>query len=284
MSWIISLLLFVTLAQAENSKVIPVFLDAVEVYQNPSFDPLFLKPEIRSVIQVLKNKNISPELLGPYLMAKKEHILPADDKYDHWIKSAHLKKQTSEPLEVSLHANKIDVVISTQFSDDVYAYFFITDGVIPTGKVTSIYKGVASGEGFFFNPVDRAIFPLIGIPAKAPSNHLIVDYGIIESDGDDIKKMQQLSSIIIDIAIAVYSGQSPNGQVIMNLRKEIKALADLLISFNSDDRLVTDSFGYTTEEISKLLSERSFVDFKKSHKHETDFTIWQYDIHFRLLR
>jgi hypothetical protein len=284
MSWIFTLLLFFSLAHAETSKVIPVFLNAVEVYQNPNLNPLFLKPEIRSVVEVLKNKNISPELLEPFLLAKKDHLLPADDKYDQWIKTAHLKKQMTEPMEVSLHANKIDVVISTQYSDDVYAYFFITDGVIPTGKVTSIYKGVASGEGFFFNPVDRSIFPLIGIPAKAPSNHLIVDYGIVESDGDDIKKLQQLSSIIIDIAIAVYAGQSPNGQVLMNLRKEIKALADLLISFNSDDRLVTNSFGYTTEEISKLLSERSFVDFKKIHKHETDFTIWQYDIHFRLLR
>jgi hypothetical protein len=161
----------------------------------------------------------------------------------------------------------------------------VTDGVIPTGKVTSIYKGLDEGETFFFNEVDRAIYPLLGVPAKSPDNHLIIDYGIIESDGDDIKDLQKLSSIIIDIAITVYSQIDPeNAQILVNLRKEVKALADLLLSMNDDDRIANGSFGYTNAELTEILRDRTYVEFKKTHKKESQFDDWEYHLRFRLIR
>ena len=154
--------------------------------------------------------------------------------------------------------------------------------MIPVGRVTSIYKGLSTGQSFFFNHEDRVLFPQ-GIPAKRPDAHLIVDFGLIESDGDDIKEMQKLTSIIIDIAIAVYSTHNPQaGQVIANLRKEVKALADLLLGLNNDDRLVADSFAFTTAEITELLSERSYLELTKNYKDEKGK--WEYEISFRMLR
>jgi hypothetical protein len=288
MKWIFLTLFSLTplFSVAENSKVIPAFLEASEIYQSEAGDSLTLRPEIRAIVDVFKNHQIGPELLENFYPEKNDWPLPEDDKYDLWIKKSQEKLSFSEETPpIAFQAVKLDVIKASQMTDDIYAYFFVTDGVMPTGKVTSIYKGVSSGESFFFNPLDRAIFPLIGVPSKSPNHHLIIDYGIIESDGDDITKLQKLSSIIIDIAIAVYSSQSPsNGAMIANLRKEIKALADLVIAQNYDDRLVTHSIGFSTQDLNKMIEGKTFHEFKQNHKYDSSFFGWEYDLHFRILK
>jgi len=285
MKWLLSLFLLTTLAHAETSILIPAFLEAIEIYGSETQHHLYLRAEVRTILTVLREKNIPLERLEHVRFSKGHWHLRADDKFDTWIKNPLHQSSDLNVPKISFHATKIDVIKSSQYmGDDVYAYFFVTDGVIPTGKVTDIYKNISSRQGFFFNATDRAIFPPIGIPAKTPQNHLIVDYGIIESDGDDIKALQQLSSIIIDMAIAVYTTQNtPTGQVLVSLRKEIKALADLLLTQNSDDRLITGSIGYTSQEITELLSKKSYVDVAKSHQNEGAFG-WDYKIQFRMLR
>ncbi len=277
-------------AWAQNSLVLPAFRDAVKTYvENPSLAKSYVvKPGTNALIRIFQKKKITPAMLEPYLQvleSKKNFPLSKDDRYDVWIKN---RKSDNIPVpELTLHAFGFDVVEESDdfFNDDIYCYFFVTDGVIPTGKITSIYKGVDEGETFFFNEVDRAIYPLLGVPAKSPDNHLIIDYGIIESDGDDIKDLQKLSSIIIDIAIAVYAQVDPqNAQVLANLRKEVKALADLLLSMNNDDRLATGSFGYTNAELSEILRDQTYVEFKKNHKKESQFDDWEYHLRFRLIR
>jgi hypothetical protein len=276
---------------AQNSLVLPAFRDAVKSYvENPYIaDTYILKPRTNAIIRIFRKKKISPEILEPYLEIlenKKNFPLPKDDRYDSWIKNRKAENNTEVP-ELALHAFGFDVIEESDdfFNDDIYCYFFVTDGVIPTGKVTSIYKGLDEGETFFFNEVDRAIYPLLGVPAKSPDNHLIIDYGIIESDGDDIKDLQKLSSIIIDIAITVYSQIDPeNAQILVNLRKEVKALADLLLSMNDDDRIANGSFGYTNAELTEILRDRTYVEFKKTHKKESQFDDWEYHLRFRLIR
>ncbi len=278
-------------AWSQNSLVLPAFRDAVKSYvENPDVAKTYvLKPRANAIIRIFVKKKITPEMLEPYLAAlesKKNFPLPKDDRYDSWIKNRKTETSPDVP-ELTLHAFGFDVVEESDdfFNDDIYCYFFVTDGVIPTGKVTSIYKGLDEGETFFFNEVDRAIYPLLGVPAKSPDNHLIIDYGIIESDGDDIKDLQKLSSIIIDIAITVYSQIDPeNGQILVNLRKEVKALADLLLSMNNDDRIANGSFGYTTAELSEILRDQTYVEFKKSHKKESQLDDWEYHLRFRLIR
>lgn len=283
-------LLLVGPAWSQNSLVLPAFRDAVKSYvADPAFaESYVLKPKTRAIIRIFEKKKITPEMLEPYLAvleSKRNFPLPRDDRYDGWIKNR--KAETHNVPELTLHAFGFDVIEESDdfFNDDIYCYFFVTDGVIPTGKVTAIYKGLDEGETFFFNEVDRAIYPLVGIPAKSPENHLIIDYGIIESDGDDIKDLQKLSSIIIDIATTVYSQIDPeNGQILVNLRKEVKALADLLLSFNNDDRLANGSFGYTTAELSEILRSQTYVEFKKVHKKDSHFDDWEYHLRFRLIR
>ena len=287
MKWILTGLLFLNTAFAENSRIIPVFLEASELYIQGYSKTFIIRPDIKAAINVLEESKIDPVLLEKHTLTKsKAWPLREDDLYDRWVKSSRKIHNTEIP-EVAVHAVRIKVVDETDdwFKDDVYAYFFITDGVIPTGKVTSIYKGIGQGQSFFFNEVDRAIFPLIGIPSKKPENHLIIDYGIIESDGDDIKELQKLSSVIIDIAIAVYTAYNPqNAQILINLRKEVKALAEMLIGLNKDDRLATGTIAYTGEKLQEMLKERSYVEVTKKHVSKAEMDTWDYRLTFRILR
>jgi hypothetical protein len=285
MKWIVLGLLFANSLFADTSKIIPTFLEASRLYVNGEAG-LYAAPSIRAALAVLEKNKIDPAILEKRIYGKSsDWPLRADDKYDSWVKNPD--KIITEVPELAVHAFrfKANRISDTWFRDDVYVYFFMTDGVIPTGKVTSIYKGLSSGQSFFFNEVDRAIFPLVGVPAKRPENHLIIDYGIIESDGDDIKEMQKLSSIIIDIAIAVYSTYDPqNAQILVNLRKEIKALADLLLSLNNDDRMAEGSIAWKAKELEELLRDETFVEITKRHHSKAEFNKFDYELSFRLLR
>jgi 5-enolpyruvylshikimate-3-phosphate synthase len=130
----------------------------------------------------------------------------------------------------------------------------------------------------------------IGMAAMTSSEVTIknVSYenlGIIESDGDDIKQMQRLSSIIIDLAITIYSTQNPEAGAVLNqMRREIKALADMLLELNHDDRLFTGSFAYRNAEIAELLKDTTYIEFSKNHKNPTSLGGFDYTLNFRLLR
>ena len=283
MKWILLGLVLASSAFAENSKIIPVFMEAAHHYVEGQ--SLYVRPDVRAALKVLEESKIDPELLAPFAeMKSREFPLRSDDKYDQWMSNS--SADLTEVPEMAVQAARLTVIDQSDWlGDDMYAYFFITDGVIPTGKVTSIYKGTISGQSFFFNEIDRAIFPLIGVPAKRPENHLIIDFGLIESDGDDIKNMQKLSSIIIDLAIAVYTSYDPqNAQVIINLRKEIKALAEMLISLNHDDRLVTGTLAWKTSELEEILKNETFVTIPQKFKGTTPVGTYEYKIDFRLLK
>jgi hypothetical protein len=288
MKWILLFLLTTHSIWAAPSKVVPFFLEASQMYVQGTTlnDSFYVSPEVRAVLEVLEKSRIEPKIFEKYTSQKSSFWpLREDDEFDRWSQAdVHFIKNIPE---IAVHALKVDINETSDdfFKDDIYAYFFVTDGVIPTGKVTSIYKGISSKQSFFFSDVDRAIFPLIGVQAKKPENHLIIDYGIIESDGDDIKEMQKLSNVIIDIAIAVYSSYDPQrSKVIINLRKEIKALTEMLINLNHDDRMATGTIGYKVSELAEMLKDKSYVEIKKSHQGDDQFNKWAYDLSFRFLR
>lgn len=289
MKWIVIGLVFANSLWAGNSKIIPVFFEAAELYLEGRYSAelhQFIRPDVRAALDVLEKSRVDQNTLRKYISHKKQNWkLREDDRFDKWV-SAPERNSTDVP-EMAVQAFKFKVVEESDdwLNDDIYVYFFITDGVIPTGKVTSIYKGLDQGQSFFFNEVDRAIFPLTGVPAKKPENHLIIDYGIIESDGDDIKQLQKLSSIIIDLAIAVYSTYDPQtAQILINLRKEIKALADMLLSMNDDDRLATGTLGYKVAQLEEMLKDETYVEVSRKHSGGSDFNPWEYKVYFRFLR
>lgn len=289
MKWLVLGVLLLNSAWAENSKIIPTFIEASRLYlesNQTSEESLYLRPDIRAALEVLEDHQVDPALLEKRVpINRRAWKLRADDRYDRWVKNP--SKSRVEVPEMAVHAFKMKVVEESDdwLKDDIYAYFFVTDGVVPTGKVTSIYKGLSQGDSFFFNEIDRAIYPLIGVPAKRPEGHLIIDYGIIESDQDDIKDMQKLSAIIIDLAIGVYASQDPqNSTILINLRKEIKALTELLLSLNRDDRQATGTVAFKAEELADILRTNTYVEFKKTHRNNHTLNTWEYELHFRLLR
>lgn len=286
MKWFILGLLLTGIVRAEDSKIIPVFMEAASMYIDGTSSNLVIRSDIRAALSVLEKNNLDPSLLEKHIANKSRNWkLREDDQFDNWKHES--PESVSEIPEIAVQAFKLKVIEDSDdwFNDDIYTYFFITDGVIPTGKVTSVYKGIDQGQSFFFNEIDRAIFPLTGVPAKKPENHLIIDYGIIESDGDDTKELQKLSSIIIDIAIAVYSTYDPqNAQILINLRKEIKALAEMLLSLNHDDRLATGTIGYKVSELEEMLKDETYVEVSRKHDGGGDLSKWEYKIYFRFLR
>lgn len=287
MKWLVIIFFVLNTAFAQESKVIPSFLEAADIYsQDPKIESSILRPDLKEIVEIFKQNSIKPELLEKFSDAlyRKEKWILKSDTYDQWIAEAQRSRSIQEEgPDLSLHAYKVSVIETSDdyLKDDIYVFFFVTDGVIPVGRVSSIYRGLSSGQSFFLSETDRVLFPQ-GMASKKPENHLIVDYGLIESDGDDIKDMQKLTSIIIDIAIAVYATYNPqNAQILINLRKEVKALADLLINLNNDDRLISGSFGYSATDLKKMMESQTYVEFVKNHKQKKE---WEYNIHFRMLR
>lgn len=270
---------------AQESIVARAFIQAAEIYQNDSLAlrNYVLKPEIRVLLDLFKSRDIKRDWLKPYSQMTYPNLI-SEDKYDLWKLTEKRRMRSSS--KIALHAFKIDVLESEDWlGDDIYAYFFITDGTIPTGKVTNLYLNIDSGQSIFFNSSDRVIYPIGIHGGSIPNQHLIIDYGIIESDGDDIKNLQKLSSIIIDIAMAVYASLEPeNSSILLKLRREMKTLAELIINLNDDDRLLTSSFAYKTEEIDAMMNGKTFIEFKRKHGSKYFFEKWKYQIHFRILR
>ena len=268
-----------------TSFLIPLFLESLSYVGHGS--AYVLKPELQAVVKVLEDSQLSQPFLAKFeelKTQKKSWSLPKNDQYDEWLNKQFVPTAPSVPVTLHMVSLFVKEESDDFFNDNVYLYFFVTDGLIPYGKVSSLYQNINEGEGIFFNALDRLVFPLTD-GAKSPSQHLIVDYGIVESDGDDIKDLQKLSSIIIDLALAVYGATQPQSTQVLNpLRKEVLALASLLISFQNDDRLVESSFGLSTQEIDTLLSPASIYEFKRKHKKKSRFDSWEYELMFRFLR
>lgn len=284
---LLSLIISTTVMAKEKSIVVDSFLKAVETYQ--SANGLYpLSPEIQKLHGLFELRGIDKEFLNSFIGSNQVYLAESD-KVDKFLKESSAGQETlsSEVPKVSIHVAKIDVIVNSDpiAKDNLYGYFFVTDGVVPTGKVTSIYKGLSSNESFFFNEFDRVVYPVNGIRSKVPDNHLIVDYGLIESDGDDIEDMKKLTDIIIDIAIIVYSTQDPvGGSALGKLRKEIKALTHLVLERNHDDRLFTGTITMTAQEIAEKMNESSILNIKRTHYSAELFNTWRYNLHFRLLR
>ncbi|MBF0360476.1 MAG: hypothetical protein HQK49_05655 [Oligoflexia bacterium] len=225
------------------------------------------------------------------------YYLPADDYSDYLIKSSLSSDRktvtttttATKPIpKIALHAFKFEVINAYHDfrKDDLFFYFFVTDGVIPMGKVTNIYRKNSSGDSFFLNEKDRIIYPLNGEFARAPINHLIVDYGIVDAMDENIEEMKKITGLIIDLVMAVYSVYNPAAApALVALRKEVKNLSDALISMDADHKLVTDSFHYQANQLANYFANNStFNEFFKEFDGKLTVSTWEYRMGFRLLK
>ena len=115
--------------------------------------------------------------------------------------------------------------------------------------------------------------------------YLILDYGIIESDGEDVRQLQKLSDAIIDLAAAALASQDPGaGVTAERLRAETKHLLQLIIALDEDDRLVTHSLYFSPEELLAGFLDRDYQEIRQTHGRETFWTKFRYRIRFRFLK
>lgn len=138
-----------------------------------------------------------------------------------------------------LHLPRLDVIEEEDdfLNDDLYMWFVITRDGIPTVKVTKIYKGLDEGQALIFDHEDRFISNL---PFY---QHMIVDFGIVESDGDDIREMQRLSRSALNLVVTALAQLDPEirASVSLELKEEVAKVMEILLGLDHDDRLVTGS-------------------------------------------
>jgi hypothetical protein len=258
---------------------------------------VFEAAQLRENLPELKSSKILREDLVLILNLLEKHEIPSS-RIEHWaaIDPARFDLVLIPPEKVfksgevyppmALHAHKFLVVEESDdvTNDDIYVSFFITDGNVPTGKVTSVYRGLDEGDSFFFTLVDRVLFPVTDPEMKRPRGHLIIDYMIIESDGDDISELRRISSFITELAIEFYKRKYGSEDELSLLREEVRALSEALLNLNHDDRLVSATWAPGPEEVNELLRWSSFAEVTKTHKESSPWGDFKYKITFRLIR
>ena len=203
------------------------------------------------------------------------------------------ERSSNEKLKMprmALHAYELEVIEEKDdfLKDDIYFFFYTTDGATTTGRVSEIYKGLSAGQSFFLSAQDRVIFPTAEVGYATPYRHLIVDFSIIESEGDDIKEMQKMSEAIIPLAAAAYGLYTGDMSAVLSsaasvtLRKEVGKLSKSLIALNNDDRLVNESLTYTPRKLKNVFLDEDFFEFSKIYSGRTPLSTWKYKLNFRM--
>lgn len=189
------------------------------------------------------------------------------------LKPIHLKMNR---FALNLHVPQIQIIEEEDdyLNDDLYMWFVITrDGITHT-KVTKIYRGLDEGDILIFDDQDRVVS---SIPF---TQHLIIDYGIVESDGDDISELRRLSNNALNLVQEIIATLDLNlrNQALAQLNQETSAVLQLLLSLNHDDRLVSGSIHITYEDTYQTWQNAGVLertqDFSGSH--------WGSDWHYRL--
>ena len=305
-------------AEREQSKALPMVLEAIKIVLNPEIEVkrpnLFKKGNpLGQMVVLLKKQKINKLYLEKVLniwgpqdksINQNDFLLREDNETDRYLRMqenrrlgpvGYYEKSLESKLEMprmSLHAYQMEVLDEKDefLKDDIYFFFYTTDGALTTGKVSEVYKGLSQGKSFFLSAQDRVIFPTADIGYATPYKHLIVDYSIIESDGDDIKEMQKLSQAIVPLAAAAYGLYSGNlGSVMASgasvaLRKEVGKLSNSLIALNNDDRLVNESLMYTPKKLENVFLDEDLIEFSKFYKGQDGFHYWQYKLNFRMFK
>ncbi len=160
--------------------------------------------------------------------------------------------------------------------------FFVSDGYQTIGKVSDIYRGLARNEGVLLKSYDRLLYPLDGARARQPNGYFLLDYGLVESDGDDIRELKKLTALIVDLtALILASAEPAQGELLLRLRAEVKALADALLSGEHDDELVASTWELTALELTQL-SQKGYVNIWRKHGRDHMFSSWKYRLNLRL--
>ncbi|MCX6127402.1 MAG: hypothetical protein NTV34_21995 [Proteobacteria bacterium] len=234
------------------------------------------------------SSNSSSNILKSEAMAKYRDLVVQDvQTVPSFNGTVHSVTPAPRDMKSAIHAVKLDVLedYDDANNDNVYMYFITTRDDVVWGRVTDIYKNLDEGTQVFLNAEDRGVYGPTGLKMDFPSNHVIIDFGLIESDGDDIAHLKKISNAIVDLALAALSISNPQaGVAAAQARAEVNNLLHLVIELDSDDRLVTDSLYFTPESMSEKLVDSTFFEFTKVYEKEMFWTHFKYGMTFRLIK
>ena len=267
---------FIQSAQPQSglSKLAPIVLNQLNAFTQPGNSQYY------SSSLILEKSFISKNFLKGLKIDVKAQIPLERDRSS----SNH---SSTIFLDPSLHSITLDMYMLTVFNaeddlfgDDIYIYSITSDGPIPRAKTTSIYKNLASGDSTLLSPEDRRLFPLVDIHL-IPQNDLIVDYTLIESDGDDTEELKKLIDVLFPLVLAAYQSlKTTNPNIILSLHQELKAIAKYLLELNNDDRHFTKTLYISNSDLLQLVDIRHKVYIHRKHGHHWG-SKWDYQLKFR---
>lgn len=285
------------LPQSSHSYVFPILLKAIKKIvsnQKELLSPLELEIET-----ILEKNGVSRQFLSKvdqkFSSSQKNNlanVIPEDEIEDPL---SLLSPPPYTPIsnienKIALHLYRFDVVNPSDdlLGDNIYLYFIVTDGIIATGRVTDTYQGFRKESSFFLSEDDRVLYPIGSKIGMVPKNDLILDFGVVESDGDDIKELQNISKSIIEITSLIYSVAHLDPlKLIYKLRQEIKNLSSALLVLNNDDKLYVGTLHFRKEFIDRSLNanpNENLVEFTHNISGKEFLGKWAYRLNFRLIK
>lgn len=277
--------------QSRPAVLVDDFLEALQAYGSGE-NSVVAKPSVQLWVDGLKARGVKAKFVDQRLT--KARLQAMDSGFDVFqaYKTVEVElfddqapsRQAAFPT--ALHAFRLDVIedYDDLSNDDIYGYFITTHDDLIWGRVSSIYSGLDQGDSVFFNAEDRSLFGPKGEKLVA-KNHTLIDFGLVESDSGDIKELQKISDVIVDLALVALSAAEPAaGAAAAQARAEIKNLLNLLIAMDNDDRLVTDTLRFTPDSMEGLLNQATVAEFDRLYEGKRGWSKYAWRVHFRLLK
>jgi len=180
--------------------------------------------------------------------------------------------------EFALHVHLPRIMIIEEeddfFNDDLYMWFIITRDGLTYPKMTQIYRGYDEGSTLVFNHEDRIIS---NQPFK---QHLIIDYGLIESDGDDIKELKSIIDQTLRLLELMNKSQAQS-QIRERLLQEARLFMSKLLDLNNDDRLFSTSLNITYEHTLHAWENQHFYEELQEFRGQNNGSDWHYQLAWR---
>lgn len=259
-------------AWSADSQLVPAVLRAAQSWE---MDGIPWSREAVAIHQVWRHAGFDPGWLRSRAQYGLKRSWPLPPPAASHAKSVGLPA-------LALHAWRLEVRGASDdvWKDDVYAYFFVTVDGVTTGRVTGVHRHVAAGDMVMFALDERALFPMSG-GYGTPGGTLHVDYGVVESDGDDVTRLRELTGLVVDLAIAYYAVIEPQGGgLALQLRQEVRALAEAIASLDRDDRLAAGSFTIGAGDVP---APGEWRELSRRHRSRAFFDEWDYRLSWRLM-
>tara|TARA_R110000868_G_scaffold100128_1_gene275337 strand:+ start:4643 stop:5437 length:795 start_codon:yes stop_codon:yes gene_type:complete len=203
------------------------------------------------------------------------------DSFKHRTSFFHYKTKPLQIQAMHVHLPKLKVIEEEDdfLNDNIYMWFIMTVDGIPYSKVTSIYRGLDEGDTLVFNHIDRIINNL------NYRKQLIIEWGIVESDGDDITKLQEISKQTLRL-IRLYfesnSGQSAH-QLSIALNQQSAEVMAQLLRLDHDDKLVSGTLILDARDTNQTISIGGLYEFNQDFKGKHHGSDWHYELTWRFL-